>query len=106
MSGFFLLDTDLEINSAHDRDIAHRLYGGDRTTRIEQEVVLGVGGVRALVAMGLKPTVWHINEGHAAFMMLERIRHLTTQGIEIAAAVEAVAAHTVFHYPHSSAGGP
>ena len=92
----FLLDTDLEINSAHDRDIAHRLYGGDRTTRIEQEVVLGVGGVRALVAMGLKPTVWHINEGHAAFMMLERIRHLTTQGIEIAAAVEAVAAHTVF----------
>jgi starch phosphorylase len=92
----YLLDTDLEANSVHDRDIAHRLYGGDRTTRIEQEIVLGVGGVRALVAMGLKPTVWHINEGHAAFMILERIRHLTTQGIEISTAVEAVAAHTVF----------
>ena len=58
----------------HDRDIAHQLYGGDRTTRIEQEIVLGVGGVRALAALGLKPTVWHINEGHAAFLMLERMR--------------------------------
>jgi starch phosphorylase len=92
----YLLDTDLEENSPHDRDIAHRLYGGDRTTRIEQEIVLGVGGVRALMAMGLKPTVWHINEGHAAFMILERVRHLTNQGIEIAAALEAVASHTVF----------
>jgi len=92
----FLLDTDLEENSPHDRDIAHRLYGGDRTTRIEQEIVLGVGGVRALVAMGLKPTVWHINEGHAAFMILERVRQLTTQGLEIAAAMEVVASHTVF----------
>ena len=57
-----------------DRDITHRLYGGDRTTRIEQEIVLGVGGVRALAALGLKPTVWHINEGHAAFLVLERMR--------------------------------
>ena len=92
----YLLDTDLEENGAHDRDIAHRLYGGDRTTRIEQEIILGVGGVRALLAMGLKPTVWHINEGHAAFMTLERVRHLTNQGIEIAAALEAVASHSVF----------
>ena len=92
----YLLDTDLEENSVADRDIAHRLYGGDRTTRIEQEIVLGVGGVRALTALGLKPTVWHINEGHSAFMILERVRHLTTQGIEVAAALEAVAAHTVF----------
>src|ERR1043166_6082282 len=61
-----LLDTDLEDNSAHDRDIAHQLYGGDRVTRIEQEIVLGVGGVRALAEMGLKPTVWHINEAQAA----------------------------------------
>ncbi len=92
----YLLDTDLDENSPHDRDIAHRLYGGDRTTRIEQEIVLGVGGVRALAAMGLKPTVWHINEGHAAFMILERVRQLTTQGLEIAAAMEVVASHTVF----------
>ena len=62
--------------ATHDRDIAHRLYGGDRTTRIEQEIVLGVGGVRALAALGLEPTVWHINEGHAAFLVLERVRAL------------------------------
>ena len=92
----YLLDTDLEENGTHDRDIAHRLYGGDRTTRIEQEVILGVGGVRALAAMGLKPTVWHINEGHAAFLILERVRQLTNQGLDIAAAMEAVASHTVF----------
>jgi starch phosphorylase len=54
--------------------IAHQLYGGDRRTRIEQEILLGVGGVRALAALGLQPTVWHINEGHAAFLVLERIR--------------------------------
>ena len=77
----YLLDTDLEENSAHDRDIAHRLYGGDRTTRIEQEIVLGIGGVRALRELGLKPTVWHINEGHAAFLVLERIRALTRRDL-------------------------
>ncbi|HSQ04249.1 MAG TPA: alpha-glucan family phosphorylase, partial [Burkholderiales bacterium] len=70
----YLLDTDLDQNGVQDRDIAHRLYGGDRTTRIEQEIVLGMGGVRALQALGLQPTVWHINEGHAAFLILERIR--------------------------------
>ncbi|HZD20160.1 MAG TPA: alpha-glucan family phosphorylase, partial [Burkholderiales bacterium] len=72
----FLLDTDLRENNERDRAIAHRLYGGDRTTRLEQELVLGVGGVRALAAMELKPTAWHINEGHAAFMILERARGL------------------------------
>ena len=76
----YLLDTELPENTEHDRDITHRLYGGDRTTRIEQEIVLGVGGVRALDAHGLKPTVWHINEGHAAFLVLERMRGLVTQG--------------------------
>ena len=92
----YLLDTDLEQNNAHDRDIGHRLYGGDRTTRIEQEIILGVGGVRALVAMGLKPTVWHINEGHAAFLVLERMRQFTTQGLDFASALEATASNTVF----------
>jgi starch phosphorylase len=92
----YLLDTDLEDNSAHDRGIGHRLYGGDRTTRIEQEIVLGIGGVRALRELGLKPTVWHINEGHAAFLVLERIRALTQEGLDFAAALEAVAAATVF----------
>jgi starch phosphorylase len=92
----FLLDTDLDENTPHDRDIAHRLYGGDRTTRIEQEIILGVGGVRALRALGLKPTAWHINEGHAAFLILERMRELVSQGMSLAAGLEAVAANTVF----------
>ncbi len=92
----FLLDTDIEKNSAADRNIAHRLYGGDRGTRIEQEIVLGVGGVRALNEMRMQPTVWHINEGHAAFLTLERMRQLALQGLDFAAALEAVAANTVF----------
>lgn len=92
----YLLDTDLEANAESDRDITHRLYGGDRTNRIEQEIVLGVGGVRALAAVGLKPTAWHINEGHAAFLVLERMRELVAQGLDFPAAMEAVAANTVF----------
>lgn len=92
----YLLDTDLVENSPHDRDITHQLYGGDRTTRIEQEIVLGMGGVRALAALGLKPTVWHINEGHAAFLIFERMRELIQNGLEFDAALEAVASNTVF----------
>ena len=92
----YLLDTDLERNTPHDRDIAHRLYGGDRTTRIEQEIMLGVGGVRALQALGLRPTVWHINEGHAAFLILERTRQLVRQGLDFATALVAAASNTVF----------
>jgi len=92
----YLLDTDIEENTAHDRNIAHQLYGGDRTTRIEQEIVLGIGGVRALAALGLKPTVWHINEGHAAFLILERLRTLVHEGLDFASALEAVAVNTVF----------
>ncbi len=92
----YLLDTDLPENSADDRDITHQLYGGDRTMRIEQEILLGVGGVRALREIGIKPTIWHINEGHAAFMMLERMRGLVQQGLDFASALEAVAASTVF----------
>lgn len=91
-----LLDTWLPINSAPDREITHRLYGGDKTTRIEQEILLGVGGTRALEALGLKPTVWHVNEGHAAFLILERIRGLIKGGLPYAAALEAVAANVVF----------
>jgi glycogen phosphorylase len=109
----YLLDTDLPENSERDRDIAHRLYGGDRITRLEQEFVLGVAGVRALAAIGHKPTVWHINEGHAAFLILERIRGLVTEGLPLEPAIEAVAANTVFtthtpvpaghdHFPEST----
>ncbi|MFH1605360.1 MAG: alpha-glucan family phosphorylase, partial [Pseudomonadota bacterium] len=92
----YLLDTDIEDNAAHDRNITHQLYGGDRTTRIEQEIVLGIGGVRALDALGLEPTVWHINEGHAAFMILERLRGNVHRGLDFASALEAVAVNTVF----------
>jgi starch phosphorylase len=91
-----LLDTDLPSNRAADRKITHRLYGGDKSTRIEQEVVLGVGGARALAAMGLKPTVWHMNEGHAAFLVLERMRGIMKSGVDLAGALEAVASDTVF----------
>ncbi|MBA2483575.1 MAG: alpha-glucan family phosphorylase, partial [Nitrosomonas sp.] len=92
----YLLDSDLPENSSHDRLITHHLYGGDKTMRIEQEIVLGIGGVRALLAMGVKPTIWHINEGHAAFMILERIRQLVKQGQRFSSALEAVAVNTVF----------
>ena len=92
----YLLDTDIDANAEHDRDITHRLYGGDRTDRLEQEIVLGVGGAKALCALGIKPTVWHINEGHAAFMVLERMRELVADGLDFATALEAVAVNTVF----------
>src|SRR5271165_3827790 len=87
-----LLDTDLEENAEADRDITYKLYGGDAEMRIKQEIVLGIGGVRAVRALGLVPTVWHVNEGHAAFSVLERCREHVARGVGFAAALEAVAA--------------
>lgn len=100
----YLLDCDLPENSAEDRFITHQLYGGDIQTRIQQEIVLGIGGVRALRALGLKPTVWHINEGHAAFQVLERSREYVAAGMDFHTALEMVAAATVFttHTPVSA----
>ncbi|SFD95496.1 alpha-glucan family phosphorylase [Nitrosomonas sp. Nm166] len=92
----YLLDTDLPENSPQDRYITHNLYGGDKVMRIEQEIILGMGGVRALQALGIRPTVWHINEGHAAFMILERIHNLVQQGLDFPSALEAVAVNTIF----------
>jgi starch phosphorylase len=92
----YLLDTDVEENVAADRDITHRLYGGDRGTRLEQELVLGAGGARALAALGLEPACWHMNEGHPAFLALERLRRQVAAGVPFAAALEAVAAGAVF----------
>src|SRR5690606_23799276 len=91
-----LLDTDVPENVDADRQITHVLYGGDRALRLQQEAVLGVGGARALRALGYAPSVWHINEGHAAFLILERLRELTTGGLPFAVALEAVAADTIF----------
>ncbi|MBF0470642.1 MAG: alpha-glucan family phosphorylase [Gammaproteobacteria bacterium] len=92
----YLLDSDIPSNGEEGRAITYQLYGGDTTTRIKQEIVLGIGGVRALRAIGLQPTAWHINEGHAAFQILERVRELVSSGMEFSAAWEAVAAGTVF----------
>ncbi len=75
----FLLDANLVANSAQDRQITNRLYGGDLNMRLCQEIVLGIGGIRALNAMGIQPTVCHMNEGHAAFAALERIRITMSQ---------------------------
>ncbi|HEB67458.1 MAG TPA: glycosyltransferase family 1 protein [Gammaproteobacteria bacterium] len=92
----YLLDSDLPENSEADRAITFQLYGGDKTTRIQQEIVLGIGGMRALRALGLSPTVYHINEGHAAFQIVERCREFVEQGHDFATALELVAAGTVF----------
>ncbi|TVQ63667.1 MAG: alpha-glucan family phosphorylase [Phycisphaerales bacterium] len=73
-TALFLLDTNFPENQRDDRDITRNLYGGDVEMRIKQEIVLGIGGVRALEKMGVEPTVYHMNEGHSAFLALERIR--------------------------------
>jgi starch phosphorylase len=92
----YLLDTDLEENAPWDRDLSARLYGGDRETRLQQEILLGVGGVRALKAVGANPAVYHLNEGHAAFAALQRIRDLCEKGWAFDAALEEVRRTTVF----------
>ncbi len=92
----YLLDTDLEENAPWDRELSARLYGGDRETRVQQEIILGIGGVRALKAMGSAPAVWHLNEGHAAFVVLQRIRDLIEQGDTFESALEEVRRTTVF----------
>lgn len=92
----YLLDSDVPENDSGYRGITHQLYGGDADTRIRQEIALGIGGVRALRAAGLAPTVWHINEGHAAFQILERCREFVQNGLDFDTALEVVAASTVF----------
>jgi len=92
-----LLDTDFEENTPEDRTVTHYLYGGDIENRLRQELILGIGGIRALEAMGIKPDIYHSNEGHSAFISLERLRalidehHLTFQQ-----ALEAVRSSTLF----------
>ena len=96
-ASLFLLDTNLPENSPQARTITEQLYGGDRENRIRQEIVLGIGGARALAAMGLKPTVFHVNEGHSAFLLFERVRQLMTgRGMSFPEAREAVWASSVF----------
>lgn len=93
----YLLDTDTPKNTEEDRRITDRLYVADRDTRIRQEILLGMGGPRVLAALGYHPRAYHMNEGHSAFMVLERIRHLClTRGLSFEAAREVVRGDSVF----------
>ncbi len=93
----YMLDTNLPSNSATDRMITTTVYGGDTEMRIRQELMMGIGGMRALYAMGIKPTVCHLNEGHTAFSALERIRHIMNDTkVSFDEAFEAVKAGTIF----------
>ncbi|MFM7253957.1 MAG: alpha-glucan family phosphorylase, partial [Ilumatobacteraceae bacterium] len=91
-----LLDTMVDGNSEAGTAVTNRLYGGDREHRLRQEILLGIGGVRALRALGHDPQVFHTNEGHAGFLAFERIRELVAGGLSFAGAVEAARAGGVF----------
>jgi starch phosphorylase len=91
-----LLDTDLPENGSMDRELSSRLYVSERESRLRQEIVLGIGGVRALRGLGYNPAVWHLNEGHTAFAILERIREMVATGVSFLAALAEVRATTVF----------
>ncbi len=92
----YLLDSDVEGNPEWTRQLSSRLYGGDTEHRLRQEIVLGIGGVRLLRALGIEPTYWHANEGHAALHMVERVRELVQQGMSFEVASQAVCSSTVF----------
>ncbi|HEX7082807.1 MAG TPA: alpha-glucan family phosphorylase [Gaiellaceae bacterium] len=92
----YLLDANVAGNGDAARAVTDRLYGGDREHRIRQEVALGIGGVRALRQLGIEPTVFHMNEGHSAFLVLERLRELVADGVELERACSLVRASTVF----------
>ncbi len=93
----YLLDTDIPKNTEEDRRVTERLYVADRDSRIRQEILLGMGGVQVLAALGIHPRAYHMNEGHSAFMILERIRHYClTGGLTVEAAREVVRSDSIF----------
>jgi starch phosphorylase len=92
----YLMDTDIHPNALADRHLSARLYGGDREMRLSQEMVLGIGGVRTLQVLDIQPSAWHINEGHPAFLLLERIRGLVQSGMDFNEAAEIVRATSIF----------
>jgi len=92
----YLLDTQLDENPEPYRQLSARLYVADRELRLQQEIALGIGGVRVLRALGINPTIWHANEGHTAFMTLERIREKVSEGMSFVEAQQKVQKTTVF----------
>jgi starch phosphorylase len=93
----YLLDTNIDVNNAEDRRITNQLYGGDTEMRIQQEILLGIGGYRALERLGIDPTIYHLNEGHSAFLTLERVRRLMEkENVSFREAREAASAGLVF----------
>jgi starch phosphorylase len=92
----YLLDSNIDINNPIGRQLTTRLYWSDINLRIMQEILLGIGGVRALRALGYAPTVWHMNEGHAAFLTMERAREYVAQGMSFEAAGEEIRKNNVF----------
>ncbi|MEO6940868.1 MAG: alpha-glucan family phosphorylase [Candidatus Kapaibacterium sp.] len=92
----YLMDSDTELNQPWNREISKRLYGGDQEYRLRQEIALGVGGVRIVRLLGLAPDVWHANEGHVAFMLLERLREAVANGMSFSDAILFVRRCTVF----------
>jgi glycogen phosphorylase len=92
----YLLDSNLPENEQHFRDLTARVYGGDSTTRIMQEILLGIGGVRLLRALGVEPSVFHMNEGHAAFLTLELIREKMAAGQKFSDALNETKSHCIF----------
>ncbi|MEQ8960791.1 MAG: alpha-glucan family phosphorylase, partial [Coleofasciculus sp. C2-GNP5-27] len=101
----YLLDTNIEPNNPYDHDITDRLYGGDLDMRIHQEMMLGIGGIRALKALGYKVNVYHLNEGHSAFLILERIRrYIEEEGLSFAEAKQLAQSTQLFttHTPVSA----
>src|SRR5258705_4642566 len=98
-----LLDTDTTENEAADRPITHILYVRGREMRLHQELILGVGGVRALRALGISPAAWHLNEGHSAFLLAERARELVAAGASFHDAPAKAARNTLvtIHPPRS-----
>lgn len=92
----YLMDTDVDENDPWDRQLSARLYSGDNETRIRQEIMLGIGGVRVLRKLGYQPSVYHMNEGHSAFLLLELIREKVAEGMPFDEAIQVVRKQSIF----------
>ena len=100
-----LLDSDVPGNLPEDRELTARLYGGDQRVRIRQELLLGIGGVQALNALGIVPGVYHLNEGHSAFATLELVRsRMQREGVTAEEAARRVSTPRRFHHAYAGTG--